>query len=63
MGQQKLEDRANQYLSFEELSIIAPKLTKELDQESVFTLSKELYLLTELIYQKFKDEKKDNDPY
>ncbi len=62
MGQQKLEDRANQYLSFEELSNIAPELTKELDQESVFTLSKELYLLTELIYQKFKDEKKDNDP-
>ena len=62
MGQQKLEDRANQYLSFKELSNIAPELTKELDQESVFALSKELYLLTELIYQKFKDEKKDNDP-
>lgn len=62
MGQQKLEDRANQYLSFEELSNIAPEITKELDQESAFTLSKELYLLTELIYQKFKDEKKDNDP-
>lgn len=62
MGQQKLKDRTNQYLSFEELSKIAPELVKKLDQECVYALSKELYLLTELIYQKFKDEKKDNDP-
>lgn len=62
MGQQKLKDRTNQYLSFEEISKIAPNLIKELDEEHVYTLSKELYLITELIYQKFKDEKKDNDP-
>lgn len=62
MGQQKLKDRTNQYLSFEELSKIAPELVKKLDQECVYALSKELYLLTELIYQKFKDEKKDSEP-
>lgn len=57
MGQKELLSERNEYIDFEELFILLPNLKTVLDEDSVFLFTKELYLLSELIYIKSKNEK------
>mgnify|MGYP001393653819 CR=1 FL=1 len=60
MDQNYLETNEFDYLlDYETIIAIAPKLKNYLSKENSFAFSKQLYQLTKLVYDKYKDEKEE----
>ncbi len=58
MGRQILPSNEIDYLlDYEELSAIVPNLKEVLTEEDSFEFSKQLYELTKIIYEQYKNEK------
>ena len=60
MDQNHLESNEFDYLlDYETIITIEPKLKNYLSKENAFEFSKQLYQLTKLVYDKYKDEKEE----
>ncbi len=60
MDQNHLESNEFEYLlDYNTIITIAPNLKKDLTKENAFEFSKQLYQLTKLVYDKYKDEKEE----
>ncbi len=60
MDQNHLEPNEFDYLlDYETIIAVAPNLKKYLSKETSFEFSKQLYQLTKLVYDKYKDEKEE----
>ena len=58
MDQKKLlSDEEDYFLNYEELIKIVPELKKKLSEEDSFEFSKQLYELTRIIFEQYKNEK------
>jgi len=58
MDQKKLlSDEEDYFLNYEELIKIVPALKKKLSEEDSFEFSKQLYELTRIIFEQYKNEK------
>ena len=60
MDQNHLESNEFDYLlDYEAIISIVPNLKSYLSKEDTFEFSKQLYQLTKLVYDKYKDEKEE----
>lgn len=60
MDQNHLESNEFDYLlDYETIIAVAPNLKKHISKETAFEFSKQLYQLTKLVYDKYKDEKEE----
>lgn len=60
MDQNHLESNEFDYLlDYETIIQTAPKLKQYLSKENTFEFSKQLYQLSKLVYDKYKDEKEE----
>lgn len=60
MDQNHLESNEFDYLlDYETIIAVAPNLQTVLSKETCFEFSKQLYQLTKLVYDKYKDEKEE----
>lgn len=60
MDQQQIEsNELNYLLDFETIIAIAPSLKELLTKENAFEFSRQLYEFTKIIYDKYKNEKKE----
>lgn len=60
MDHQQIDsNELNYLLDFETIIAIAPNLQTVLSRETAYEFSKQLYQLTKLVYDKYKDEKKE----
>ncbi len=60
MGLEYLEsDELDFLLDYETIIKIAPNLEGKINKETAFEFSKQLYQLTKLVYEKYKDEKEE----
>ncbi len=58
MDQKKLlSDEEDYFLNYEELIKIVPALKNKLSEEDSFEFSKQLYELTRIIFEQYKNEK------
>lgn len=60
MDQQNFQSSELEFLlDYDTIIAIAPNLQKVLSKETAFEFSKQLYQLTKLVYEKYKDEKEE----
>jgi hypothetical protein len=60
MDQQNFQSSELEFLlDYETIIAIAPNLQTVLSKETAFEFSKQLYQLTKLVYEKYKDEKEE----
>ncbi len=60
MDQQNFQSSGLEFLlDYETIIAIAPNLQTVLSKETAFEFSKQLYQLTKLVYEKYKDEKEE----
>jgi hypothetical protein len=60
MDQQNFQSSELEFLlDYDTIMAIAPNLQTVLSKETAFEFSKELYQLTKLVYEKYKDEKEE----
>lgn len=57
MDQKEKVSNIQHLLSYDEIIAIAPNLSKQLNEETAFELSKQLYEFTKLILEQRKNEK------
>ena len=57
MDQKEKVSHIQHLLRYDEIIAIAPNLSKQLNEETAFEFSKQLYEFTQIIYEKYKDEK------
>lgn len=61
MGQKEKVSSKEHLLSYDEIIAIAPNLSKQLNEESAFEFSKQLYEFTNLIFEQYQDEKEKSN--
>lgn len=61
MGQKEKVSNKEHLLSYDEIIAIAPSLSKQLNEESAFEFSKQLYEFTNLIFEQYQDEKEKSN--
>jgi hypothetical protein len=61
MGQKEKVSNKEHLLSYNEIIAIAPNLSKQLNEESAFEFSKQLYEFTNLIFEQYQDEKEKSN--
>lgn len=61
MGQKGKVSNKEHLLSYHEIIAIAPNLSKQLNEESAFEFSKQLYEFTNLIFEQYQDEKEKSN--
>jgi hypothetical protein len=61
MGQKEKVSNKEHLLSYDEIIAIAPNLSKQLNEESAFEFSKQLYEFTNLIFEQYQDEKETSN--
>lgn len=61
MGQKEKVSNKEHLLSYDEIIAIAPNLSQQLNEESVFEFSKQLYEFTNLIFEQYQDEKEKSN--
>jgi hypothetical protein len=60
MDQQNFQSNELEFLlDYDTIIAIAPNLQTVLSKETAFEFSKQLYQLTKLVYEKYKDEKEE----
>ena len=60
MDQQNFQSNEFEFLlDYDTIIAIAPNLQTVLSKETAFEFSKQLYQLTKLVYEKYKDEKEE----
>ena len=60
MDQQNFQSSELEFLlDYDTIIAIAPNLHTVLSKETAFEFSKQLYQLTKLVYEKYKDEKEE----
>ncbi len=60
MDQQNFQSSESEFLlDYDTIIAIAPNLQTMLSRETCFEFSKQLYQLTKLVYDKYKDEKEE----
>lgn len=60
MDQQNFQSSEFEFLlDYDTIIAIAPNLQTVLSKETAFEFSKQLYQLTKLVYEKYKDEKEE----
>lgn len=60
MDQQYFQSNELEFLlDYDTIIAIAPNLQTVLSKETAFEFSKQLYQLTKLVYEKYKDEKEE----
>jgi|GEM_PF-4028678 hypothetical protein len=60
MDQQNFQSSELEFLlDYDKIIAIAPNLQTVLSKETAFEFSKQLYQLTKLVYEKYKDEKEE----
>ena len=60
MDQQNFQSSELEFLlDYDTIIAIAPNLQTVLSKENAFEFSKQLYQLTKLVYEKYKDEKEE----
>ena len=60
MDQQNFQSSGLEFLlDYDTIIAIAPNLQTVLSKETAFEFSKQLYQLTKLVYEKYKDEKEE----
>jgi hypothetical protein len=60
MDQQNFQSSELEFLlDYDTIMAIAPNLQTVLSKETAFEFSKQLYQLTKLVYEKYKDEKEE----
>ncbi len=60
MGQKQIKSNEIDYfLDYETIIQIAPSLQKTLSKEEAFEFSRQLYDFTKIIYEQYKNEKKE----
>ncbi|MEY4964131.1 MAG: hypothetical protein RLZZ323_1450 [Bacteroidota bacterium] len=60
MDQQNFQPSELEFLlDYETIIAVAPNLETVLSKETAFEFSKQLYQLTKLVYEKYKDEKEE----
>nr|WP_314867172.1 hypothetical protein [uncultured Flavobacterium sp.] len=60
MDQQNFQSSELEFLlDYDTIIAIAPNLQTVLSKETAFEFSKQLYQLTKLVYEKYKDEKEE----
>jgi hypothetical protein len=60
MDQQNFQSSELEFLlDYDTIMAIAPNLQTVLSKETAFEFSKQLYQLTKLVYDKYKDEKEE----
>ncbi|WGK94721.1 MULTISPECIES: hypothetical protein [Flavobacterium] len=60
MDQQNFQSSELEFLlDYDAIIAIAPNLQTVLSKETAFEFSKQLYQLTKLVYEKYKDEKEE----
>lgn len=60
MDQQNFQSSELEFLlNYDTIIAIAPNLQTVLSKETAFEFSKQLYQLTKLVYEKYKDEKEE----
>ncbi|WP_298303742.1 hypothetical protein [Flavobacterium sp.] len=61
MGQKEKVSNKEHLLSYDEIIAIAPNLSQQLNEESAFEFSKQLYEFTNLIFEQYQDEKEKSN--
>lgn len=61
MGQKEKVSNKEHLLSYDEIIAIAPNLSHQLNEESAFEFSKQLYEFTNLIFEQYQDEKEKSN--
>ena len=61
MGQKEKVTNKEHLLSYDEIIAIAPNVSKQLNEESAFEFSKQLYEFTNLIFEQYQDEKEKSN--
>ncbi len=61
MGQKEKVSNKEHLLGYDEIIAIAPNLSKQLNEESAFEFSKQLYEFTNLIFEQYQDEKEKSN--
>ncbi|WP_396143534.1 hypothetical protein [Flavobacterium sp.] len=61
MGQKERVSNKEHLLSYDEIIAIAPNLSQQLNEESAFEFSKQLYEFTNLIFEQYQDEKEKSN--
>lgn len=57
MGQKKQFSETQHLLCLADILAIAPNLSNQLNEETAFEFSKQLYEFTKLIFEQYQDEK------
>jgi len=61
MDQKEKVSNKEHLLSYDEIIAIAPNLSQQLNEESAFEFSKQLYEFTNLIFEQYQDEKEKSN--
>lgn len=61
MGQKEKVSNEKHLLSYDEIIVIAPNLSKQINEENAFEFSKQLYEFTNLIFEQYQDEKEKSN--
>lgn len=61
MGQKEKVSNKQHLLSYDKIIAVAPNLSKQLNEETAFEFSKQLYEFTNLIFEQYQDEKEKSN--